>query len=174
MRGNGYRGKYKAYDAIGDENNFFKYIDLAIKDFEAAAKIAPDANYQKGAELLSVERDDRKKANDSKKASAYHFQRMIENADKAIQLNPKDAQAYRDRAAAYGILGNSMRSVEDFTVSITLSPNCGAYIGRGFEYGKAGDTKKAIEDFEMAVKLDPDSDSAKRSLQEARDGTMIY
>jgi len=82
------------------------------------------------------------------------YQKMIEDTTAAINLNPKDAKAYYDRASAYGVIGNSKQSVEDFTVAIFLSPSSGAYIGRGVEYGKIGKTEWAIKDFEAATRID--------------------
>jgi len=102
------------------------------------------------------------------------FQKAIADATKAIQLNPKDAGAYYSRASAYGVIGNSRQSIQDFTMAITLAPTCGAYIGRGYEYGKSGNSSKAIEDFKMAVQLDPNNDAASNFLQEALDGTITY
>jgi tetratricopeptide (TPR) repeat protein len=40
-RGNGYRLKAKAYRIAGDRSNFFKYIDLAIVDMNAALQVTP-------------------------------------------------------------------------------------------------------------------------------------
>jgi len=95
--------------------------------------------------------------------------KMINEANEQIQANPKDSRAYNQRGQAYGILGHYQQSVEDFTVSITLSPNVGAYINRGFEHYQAGERGKAIDDFRMAVKLDP-NDQGNRFLQQALAG----
>lgn len=174
FRSTGYRGKYKAYGAAGDEDNFFKYIDLAIDDLKTASQIAPDANHQKGVDLLISERELREKANDSQKAQMSQFEKTIVDTTKVIQINPKDAKAYYDRASAYGVLGNSKQSIEDFTMAINLCPTCGGYIGRGYEYGKSGDSQKAIYDFKMAVQLGPGNDAARNFLDEALAGTIRY
>ena len=54
---------------------------------------------------------------------------------KAIRLKPKYAEAYLDRALAYGDLGQNERAIQDFSTAISLSPDNGeAYLFRGMSY----------------------------------------
>ncbi|MDR0313109.1 MAG: tetratricopeptide repeat protein [Treponema sp.] len=103
------------------------------------------------------------------------YQEDLDKANKAIQRNPKDADAYRDRGGLYGAMGDSQQSISDFSMAITLAPSYGAYYGRGFEYGKAGDFEQAIEDFNMALELEPsDPAGARLSLNEAHKGNRSH
>ena len=62
FRGGAYYGKCKECRAAGDKSKFFEYIDMAIKDYEAALQIAPaNETYRKMLELLISERENRKK-----------------------------------------------------------------------------------------------------------------
>ena len=51
--------------------------------------------------------------------------KKIDDATKAIQLNPKDAFAYNNRGIAYRILGKHEKAIDDFnkSKSIELNPN---------------------------------------------------
>jgi tetratricopeptide (TPR) repeat protein len=67
FRSDGYYGKCKEYRAAGDEDNFFKYIDLAIEDLKAALGIPGDPAHdlrRKALEHLTNERELRRKAYD--------------------------------------------------------------------------------------------------------------
>jgi len=101
------------------------------------------------------------------------FEKMVKDGDEGIRLNPKDAKAYYTRAMGYGCLGNSQQSIEDFTVSITLSPTWNAYHARGYEYWKVGARQKAIDDFRKGLEYDKDHEGLKTSLQQALAGTLM-
>ncbi len=66
---------------------------------------------------------------------------------KAITLNPKDAQAYRNRGVAYEIKGDYDKAIADFTEAIRLDPkDAKAFGGRGSVHVIMGDNEKAIAD----------------------------
>ena len=55
-------------------------------------------------------------------------QRAIEDYDKAIELDPNDAEAYSDRGSSYHRLGQNERAIEDYDEAIKLDPdNAEAY-----------------------------------------------
>ncbi|GAH96835.1 unnamed protein product, partial [marine sediment metagenome] len=54
---------------------------------------------------------------------------------KAIQLNPKYANAYYNRGIAYGELRQHTKAVSDYTRAIELDPKyTEAYYNRGVQY----------------------------------------
>jgi tetratricopeptide (TPR) repeat protein len=63
FRAGAYHDKSKEYLLKGDQNNLFKYLDLCIKDYEAALEIEPDDPRQMQEQLtLAIEERDARKA----------------------------------------------------------------------------------------------------------------
>jgi len=84
------------------------------------------------------------------------FEDTIKDANKAIELNPKDAEAYYNRGTAKGSLGDRIGSMKDFNKAIELKPKYSqAYYSRGFLKNKLGDHTGAMKDFNKVVTLDP-------------------
>lgn len=70
------------------------------------------------------------------------------NSDKAI--------AFANRAAAYALLGDYGRSIQDSDEAIRLKPDFSdAWSNRGSAWQDAGDLDKALADLDKAVELDP-------------------
>jgi tetratricopeptide (TPR) repeat protein len=93
----------------------------------------------------------------------HNVVQAIAEYTKAIEVNPKDAQAYYDRGLNYELQENYAQAIADFTKATGIDSKFGmAYYIRGlayfFEYKH--DYVKAFEDFHTAVKLgvhvDPD------------------
>lgn len=83
-----------------------------------------------------------------------NHQTAIASYNNVIVLQPRNANAYYNRAAEYGKLGNHKEAIRNYTKVIKLEPRSGrAYHNRGIEYGKIGNTNKARENFRTAVKL---------------------
>ena len=81
--------------------------------------------------------------------------KAIQEYDKAIQLDPKDARAYNNRGAAYRKLGEHQRAIHDYDKAIQLDPNDGyAYYTRGFTYVELGEHQRGKKDFDKACSLD--------------------
>ena len=80
----------------------------------------------------------------------------IEDYDKAIRINPKDAVAYFNRGNAYHSLNKKKRAIEDFYQAIHLNPQFAeAYHNRGTIYRDLGQFEQAIEDYDQAIHLNP-------------------
>ena len=74
--------------------------------------------------------------------------------DKAVQLDPKYAYAYNNRAATKFKLKDYAGSVEDCTEAIKINPNYGyAYSNRGNAKELLRDDSGACEDWKKAVEL---------------------
>ena len=82
--------------------------------------------------------------------------RAFQGYELAIQLDPKNAVAYRSRGVAYGSKGDLNRSIQDLDQAILLDPkDAFAYLYRGTHYAMKGDPDRAIQDFDQAIQLDP-------------------
>jgi serine/threonine protein kinase len=80
----------------------------------------------------------------------------IQNYDKAIELNPQDADAYNNRGIAYYYKGNYDQAIKDHNKAIELNPqHVNAYYNRGLAYRNKGDYDQAIKDYNKAVELNP-------------------
>jgi tetratricopeptide (TPR) repeat protein len=78
----------------------------------------------------------------------------INQATKAIELNPNYTDAYNNRGNAYAALGNKSRAIADYSQAIKLNPNDAlAYNNRGVAYYDLGDYKGASEDARKACEL---------------------
>ncbi|MFB2878872.1 tetratricopeptide repeat protein [Floridanema aerugineum] len=90
------------------------------------------------------------------KAKNRDKQGAIENFNQAIQLNPKYAQAYYERADARFHLADYKGSLEDATQAIQLNPNYAeAYKRRCGVEANLKNYQAAIEDCTQAIKINP-------------------
>jgi tetratricopeptide (TPR) repeat protein len=86
------------------------------------------------------------------------FERAIADYDKAIQLNPADANAFNNRGVVYAARGDYSSAVADLTQAIQLEPdNPVAYYSRGNVYVLSGGYDEAIADLDKVLQLRPDS-----------------
>lgn len=98
------------------------------------------------------------------------YDRAIEDYDRAIALNPKDASAYYYRGYTYRSKGDYDRSIDDYDRAIALypepayAPRGSAYGGRGLAHEKRGNTEKAIADYRKALELRPGEPFATQGL----------
>ena len=84
--------------------------------------------------------------------------RAIELLDKAIELDPGNAMAYRFRGTAYSDLNQPVKAIQDYSKAIELDPgNSYAYIKRGLEYRDLKQYDRAIQNFDKVIELDPDN-----------------
>ena len=80
----------------------------------------------------------------------------IEQYTKAIGLNPRLAEAYSNRGAAYRESGKIEKAISDYNQAIYLKPDyADAYNNRGVAYAKRNEIDHAIADFSMAIELNP-------------------
>jgi len=81
--------------------------------------------------------------------------------DKAIELDPKNTDAYSTRATAYGDKGNYDSEIADESKVIELDPqNETAYYNRGTAYAGKGDNDSAIADEDKAIGLNAEDTDA--------------
>ena len=88
-------------------------------------------------------------------------ERAIEDYTKAIELNPKFAQAYYQRGVAYSKKGEVECAIEDYTQAIALKPDdADAYYRRSKVWLHLGQPEKAKADMQTASKIGINSSTA--------------
>ena len=86
---------------------------------------------------------------------AGQYQRAIQDYDKAIRLNPKYADAYNNRGAAYSGLGQYQRAMQDYDKAIQMwAPKASYYNNRSVAYRKMGKDAEADADKDEACLRD--------------------
>ncbi|ANP47550.1 hypothetical protein ATE48_17390 [Candidatus Viadribacter manganicus] len=87
--------------------------------------------------------------------------RAIADYDKAIRLNPKDADAFYNRGNAHSAQGDNARAIADYDQAIGLNPqDVDAFYNRGIAHGAQGDNARAIADYDQAIRLNPQNADA--------------
>ena len=85
------------------------------------------------------------------------YERAIQDYNKAIQLDPNNAEAYNNRGNAYAKgLKQYERAIQDYNKAIQLNPNDErAYNNRGISYRNLKQYERAIQDYDKAIQLNP-------------------
>lgn len=87
-------------------------------------------------------------------SESHNYSDAIAAYDKAIELNPNDADFFTMRGVAYDDSGNVQEAIMDYNKALELNPKHGdAYLFRGDDFGKLGDEQQKINDFIMAARL---------------------
>ncbi|PHS63358.1 MAG: hypothetical protein COB12_09420 [Flavobacterium sp.] len=102
-------------------------------------------------------------------AKQGNFEKAIEYFSKAIEKNPKDAEAYYSRAHSQQTIGgNEEQIISDYTSSLKFNPNDNeAYMNRGVAKMKIGQNSEAISDYKKAIELNPNYDVVYANLGNA-------
>ena len=88
------------------------------------------------------------------------YQGAIRNYDKAIELEPENAEHYLRRGDSYQNLGKQKEAISNYAKSLTLEPeNAGSYYSRGSSYRSLTKYTMAIADFDIAIAFYPFSAS---------------
>ena len=133
----------KAGNTAYQEGNYDEAIKLCTKAI---------ASGELSREDLSKVYNNRGEAWDGKDDS----DKAIADYTKAIELDPKFADAYLNRGLALANKGAFDKAIVDFTKVIEIKPNYSrVYYYRGFSWGGKGEYDKAIVDYTKAIELDP-------------------
>jgi hypothetical protein len=82
------------------------------------------------------------------------YQAAVDSLTRALDLNPKDYQAYNERGAAYTWLDKDNEAVRDFSQAVALNDRYSvAYRNRGAAYLRLGKLDEAVRDFSRAIEL---------------------
>ena len=83
--------------------------------------------------------------------------RAIKAYSRALELNPRDAEAYNNRGIAYHRKREVDQAIEDYSKVMELNPGLAiAYNNRGVAHNSKGKVDGAIEDYNIAIGLNPD------------------
>jgi tetratricopeptide (TPR) repeat protein len=160
------RGLYIKFFTRFDE----KYYPLAAREFQKAAVLNPRSplpDYFMGrlynrATLLTKAAASDEGRNDLSRSAVVAF-------SKAIQLDPRFAQAYLMRASAYFELKQFSQAVADYDKTLELDKdNTTAYADRGLAKLQIGQYWAATIDLEEAIKRKDESDNSLSASYEYR------
>ena len=83
----------------------------------------------------------------------------IEAYSLAVELNPRDTDAYNNRGVAYNSKGEYGLAIKDFNQAMQLNPiDAAAHNNRGTTYVDIDEVERAIRDFNHAIQLNPNED----------------
>jgi len=81
---------------------------------------------------------------------------VIPACDDLIETDPRHAQAYQARGAAWYKVGDYERAIVDYSSSLAIDPKyIRAYFNRGIAWEAEGNLQKALEDLRIFQGLDP-------------------
>ena len=118
----------------------------AIPAFGLVIRILPDLAQGYHGRGVAYYNESKEKDNDNL------FEPALEDLDKALELKPDFAEAYKDRALLHRDLGDTENALSDLDKAIEIGPFFAeAYKDRALLHRDLGDTEKAISDMEKAV-----------------------
>ncbi|MBN3306523.1 SGTA protein, partial [Amia calva] len=110
------------------------------------------------AERLKTEGNDQMKVE--------NFSAAVEFYSKAIEINPRNAVYFCNRAAAYSKLGNYAGAVQDCEQAIAIDPNYSKAYGRmGLALASLNKHTEAVSYYKKALELDPENETYKSNLK---------
>ena len=99
------------------------------------------------------------RANAKSELGLYH--EAISDYDKAIRIEPDNANAYNNRGIAKANLKEYFAAIADYDTAIRLKPdNANAYLHRGIAKANLKHYAIAIADYDTAIRLKPDHANA--------------
>ncbi|XP_075061584.1 LOW QUALITY PROTEIN: small glutamine-rich tetratricopeptide repeat-containing protein alpha [Mixophyes fleayi] len=110
------------------------------------------------AERLKTEGNEQMKLENFESAVSYYTT--------ALELNPRNAVYFCNRAAAYSKLGNYAGAVRDCEEAITIDPSYSKAFGRmGLALSSLNKHSEAVGFYQRALELDPENDTYKSNLK---------
>ncbi len=99
----------------------------------------------------------------NQKLDSEDYKGAISDYTKAIKINPKDGDAYRERGYSKSVLEDDKGAISDYTKAIKINPKDGdAYRERGYSKSVLEDDKGAISDYTKAIGINPKDGDAYR------------
>jgi tetratricopeptide (TPR) repeat protein len=116
---------------------------------------SPEANHQVARGTQATNRRD--------------FQHALKHFSKAIEIDPKFAEAYDQRALINFLLEHYQESITDYHKAIELMPcHFGAWAGIGHCYLHLGQLDRALHSYERALEINPGLDCVRETVCELR------
>lgn len=80
----------------------------------------------------------------------------ILHLNRALEIDPQQAGAFKERAAAYDRLQNYVQAIADYTAALEIEPDDAIVLhARGRAYEQLGRLERALEDYQRAIAIDP-------------------
>ncbi|XP_073402869.1 small glutamine-rich tetratricopeptide repeat-containing protein alpha [Dendrobates tinctorius] len=109
---------------------------------------------------------ERLKTEGNEQMKLENFESAVSFYTKAIDLNPRNAVYFCNRAAAFSKIGNYAGAVRDCEEAITIDPNYSKAYGRmGLALSSLNKHTEAVGFYKRALELDPDNDTYKANLK---------
>jgi tetratricopeptide (TPR) repeat protein len=84
------------------------------------------------------------------------YDEAISNYTKALEINPRDAEAYYNRGVVYNRKGQYDEAISDFTKALEINArDADAYYNRGIVHNRKSQYNEAISDFSKALEINP-------------------
>ena len=101
------------------------------------------------------------------------YQEAVERFTAVIEVAPRFAEGYNQRAIAYFMLEEWSKAVRDCKQTISLNPNhFGAFAGMGHVYVRLGKIEEAIEAYKQALIINPNLISIAEAILRLRNRTQ--
>ena len=95
------------------------------------------------------------------------FDRALVHFDKAVELDPKFAEAYNQRAIVHYLQERYEESIDQCRRTVELMPcHFGAWAGMGHCHAHAGRIGDAVECYERALSINPHLEGISQTIQE--------
>lgn len=96
-------------------------------------------------------------------------EQAVECYSNAIRIDPSNAIYFSNRAAAYSMMGEHFKALDDAKQSCALNPSYSKAFNRlGKAHLALGEPEEAVAAFERALELEPKDANIKASLEAAR------
>jgi Flp pilus assembly protein TadD len=131
-------------------------LGITINTFTKLAKIVGVSGYKPVVVAAKPKPVDDLIASAVLKNSKGDHSSMLADLDRAIDLDPQNAQSYSLRGVAKSELGHKAGAIEDLNRAINLNPkDAKAYNNRANAKSDIGDNQGAIDDYNQAIALNP-------------------
>ncbi|CAG4990974.1 unnamed protein product [Parnassius apollo] len=158
-------------------NDSRESVEVGVQCIETAFELSPEELAQ-GIDLLQLVRQQRGNAStnsaDAEKLKnegnefmkAERYREAFDKYSKAIELDPRNAVYFSNRAAAHFKLGEHEAAIADCMAALAIQPNYGKAHGRlGLALTALDRHREARAAFARAAQLEPDNESYKENLR---------
>jgi tetratricopeptide (TPR) repeat protein len=88
--------------------------------------------------------------------SQQRYDEAIKAFSTAIEIIPRDYQAYNYRGVTRALKGDFDKAIADYNKALKIRPRYAeAYNNRGFAHTQKGDLQRALNDFSRALEINP-------------------